>query len=154
MTLSSLELSNINNFVLMIEHKGVIEQIDGDVAHVKINSVSACASCHAKGACNAADQEEKYLDVPLHGVSYHKGEAVQVQVEKRLGLRAVALGYFYPFLLLMGVLIAGLAAGASELRAGTYALLSVIPYYLVLFLFRKRLESTFTFSIKKTFTVQ
>ena len=138
----------------MIEHKGVIEQIDGDVAHVKINSVSACASCHAKGACSAADQEEKYLDVPLHGIPYHKGDAVQVQVEKRLGLRAVALGYVYPFLLLMGVLIAALAAGASELRAGTYALLSVIPYYLVLFLFRKRLESTFTFSIKKTFTVQ
>jgi sigma-E factor negative regulatory protein RseC len=75
-------------------------------------------------------------------------------VEQRLGLRAVALGYVYPFLLLMGVLIASLAAGVSELRAGTYALLSVIPYYLLLYLFRKRLESTFTFSIKKTFTVQ
>jgi sigma-E factor negative regulatory protein RseC len=153
MTLSSEELSNIHNFVLMIEHKGIIEQIKGDLAHVKINSVSACASCHAKGACSAADQEEKYLDIPLHGVPYHKGEAVEVQVEKRLGLRAVALGYVYPFLLLFGVLIATLAAGAPELKAGTYALLSVIPYYLVLYLFRKRLESTFTFSIKKTFPV-
>jgi sigma-E factor negative regulatory protein RseC len=138
----------------MIEHRGIIEQIEGDVAHVKINSVSACASCHAKGACSAADQEEKFLDIPLHGTSHHKGEAVQVQVERRLGLRAVALGYVYPFLLLMGVLIVTLAAGASELRAGTCALLSVIPYYLVLYLFRNRLESTFTFSIKKTFTVQ
>lgn len=138
----------------MIEHEGIIEQIDGDVAHVKIDQVSACASCHAKGACSAADQEEKYLDVPINGTMYHQGEKVQVQVEKRLGFKAVALGYFYPFILVMLVLIAMLALGASELKAGSFALLSLIPYYLGLFLLRKRIESTFTFSIKKTITVQ
>jgi positive regulator of sigma E activity len=138
----------------MIEHEGIIEHIDGDVAHVKIDSVSACASCHAKGACSAADQEEKYLDIPLHGVTYSQGESVNVQVEKRLGFRAVALGYFYPFVLVMLVLVAMIALGAPELKAGTFALLSLIPYYLGLYMFRKRIESTFTFSIKKTFTVQ
>ncbi|MEA3460848.1 MAG: SoxR reducing system RseC family protein [Bacteroidota bacterium] len=138
----------------MIEHEGIIEQIDGDVAHVKIESVSACASCHAKGVCSAADQEEKYLDVPLHGASYRPGDPVQVQVAKRMGFRAVALGYVYPFFLVMLVLIASIAMGAPELRAGTFALISVVPYYLVLYLFRKRIESSFTFSIKKTFTVQ
>ena len=138
----------------MIEHEGIIEQIDGDVAHVKIDSISACASCHAKGACSAADQEEKYLDVPILGAVYRQGETVKVQVEKRMGFRAVALGYFYPFVLVMLVLIAMTVTGASELRAGSYALLSLIPYYLGLYLFRKRIESTFTFSIKKTFTAQ
>jgi len=138
----------------MIEHEGIIEQIDGDVAHVKIESVSACASCHAKGVCSAADQEEKYLDVPLQGASYSQGDPVNVQVAKRIGFKAVALGYFYPFLLVMLVLIATLAVGATELKAGSFALLSLIPYYLGLYLFRKRIESTFTFSIKKTFTVQ
>ena len=138
----------------MIEHEGIIEQIDGDKAHVKIDSASACASCNAKGACSAADQEEKYLDVLLHGATYSQGETVNVQVEKRLGFRAVALGYFYPFLLVMLVLIAMIILGAPELKAGTFALLSLLPYYLGLYLFRKRIESTFTFSIKKTFTVQ
>lgn len=138
----------------MIEHEGIIEHIDGDKAHVKIDSASACASCHAKGACSAADQEEKYLDVLLHGATYSQGETVNVQVEKRLGFRAVALGYFYPFVLVMLVLIAMIVLGAPELKAGTFALLSLLPYYLGLYLFRKRIESTFTFSIKKTFTVQ
>ena len=49
----------------MIDHDGIIEQIDGGVAHVKIDSQSACSACHAKGVCGAADQEEKFLDVPL-----------------------------------------------------------------------------------------
>lgn len=137
----------------MIEHEGIIDRIDGDTAHVKIDSVSGCASCHAKGVCSAADQEEKYLDVSLEGAAYSPGEQVRVQVAKHLGFRAVALGYVYPFLLLMAVLIAFTVAGTRELRAGTYALLSIIPYYLVLFLFRKRIGSAFTFSIKKTYTV-
>jgi len=135
----------------MIEHEGIIDRIEGDVAHVKINSVSSCASCHAKGVCSAADQEEKYLDVPLQGANYGQGEMVQVQVAKHLGFRAVALGYVYPFLLLMAVLIAFSIAGTPELRAGSYALISVIPYYLILFLLRKRIGSAFTFSIKKTY---
>ena len=138
----------------MIEHRGIIEHIVDDVAHVKINSISACASCHAKGACSAADQEEKFLDVPLHGAHYRQGDPVYVQVAKRLGLKAVALGYVYPFLLLLAVLAGTLTAGAGELQAGSLALLSLVPYYLALYLFRNRISSTFTFSIKKTFTVQ
>jgi sigma-E factor negative regulatory protein RseC len=138
----------------MIEHEGIIDHIDGDVAHVKIESLSACASCHAKGACSAADQEEKFLDVPLHGATYHQGDPVFVQIAQHLGFKAVALGYVYPFLLLMAVLIGMLAAGAAELRAGGIALLSIVPYYLVLYYFRDRLSKSFTFSIKKTFTVQ
>ncbi len=137
----------------MIEHEGIIDRIEGELAHVKIQSESACASCHAKGACSAADQEEKYLDVPLGGTEFKPGEVVQVQVSRHMGFRAVALGYVYPFLLLMAVLIIFTAAGTGELRAGTYALLSVIPYYLVLYLLRKRIGSTFAFSMKKSYSV-
>jgi sigma-E factor negative regulatory protein RseC len=138
----------------MIDHAGVIDSIEGDRAHVRIMSESACASCHAKGACSAADQEEKYIDVPLHGTQYQTGEPVRVEVSRNLGMKAVALGYVYPFLLLMAVLIALLSMGVPELRAGILALFSLFPYYLLLFLLRKRIDSTFTFSLKKTTTVQ
>lgn len=138
----------------LIDHEGTIDRIEDGVAHVKINSESACAACHAKGVCGAADQEEKFLDIPLQDTSYTSGESVRVQVARHLGFKAVALGYFYPFLLLMAVLIILVLSGVSELRAGSMALLSLIPYYLLLFAFRKRIESTFTFSIKKTTTVQ
>jgi len=138
----------------MIDHDGIIERIEGGVAHVKINSVSACAACHAKGACSAAGQEEKFLDVRLDERAFHAGEAVKVLVTKRLGLKAVALGYFYPFLLLMSVLILLVVAGTGEMMAGLFALLSLIPYYLGLYLARKRIESSFTFSIQKILTVK
>ncbi len=85
----------------MIEHEGIIEHIDGDVAHVKIDSVSACASCHARGACGAADQEEKYLDIPLHGAAYEQGSRFMFRWQSAWDSEAVPLGYVYPFLLLM-----------------------------------------------------
>ena len=133
----------------MIDHDGIIDHIDGGVAHVKINSQSACSACHAKGVCGAADQEEKFLDVPLFGASYKTGETVRVMVARRMGFKAVALGYFYPFLLLMAVLIILIVAGVGELTAGLFSLLSLIPYYLGLYLARKWIESSFTFSIQK-----
>ncbi|MCP4310445.1 MAG: SoxR reducing system RseC family protein [Bacteroidetes bacterium] len=134
----------------MIDHDGIIDRIEGDVAHVKINSESACAGCHAKGVCSAADQEDKFLDVQLKGEAFSPGEVVKVLVARRLGFKAVGLGYFYPFLLLMTVLIALTMAGTEELTAGLFALLSLIPYYLALYLARKRIASSFTFSIQKT----
>ncbi|MEN8227227.1 MAG: SoxR reducing system RseC family protein [Bacteroidota bacterium] len=133
----------------LIDHEGIIDHIDADVAHVRIDSQSACAACNAKGVCGASDQEEKFLDVPLHGATYSEGETVHVQVARHLGFRAVLLGYILPFLLLMGVLISLTIIGVDELKAGLYALLSIIPYYLILYLLRRHIESTFTFSIRK-----
>jgi sigma-E factor negative regulatory protein RseC len=137
----------------MIDHEGIIEQIRGDLAHVKISSESACAACHAKGACMAADQEEKYLDIELTGTEFAVGEKVKVLVARNLGLRAVALGYIYPFLLLMTVLVILSVTGVNEMKAGLFALLSLLPYYLGLYLTRQRMGKTFTFSIEKTSTV-
>jgi len=132
-----------------IDHEGIVEQVDGELAKVRIISQSACASCHAKGACSASDTEEKFIDVPIHGDVIKSGERVTVHVARKLGMKAVAYGYFYPFLLLMLVLIALSAAGVSELRSGLLALGSLIPYYTGLFIFRKKVETKFSFSLRK-----
>jgi len=134
----------------MIDHEGIIEQIEDEVAHIKISSESACAGCHAKGVCGAAGQTDKYLDIPVHEGEYHPGEHVRVLITSQLGLKAVTLGYIYPFLILMGVLVICLVAGMTELRAGMVALLSVPLYYLILFLSRKHISKTFSFNIQKT----
>jgi len=138
----------------MIDHDGIIERIEDRIAHVRITSESACAACHAKGVCGAAEQTDKYLDIPVHGMEFREGEKVRVLITNQLGLKAVAMGYVYPFLLLMAILIISLLAGVSELRAGLFALLSVPAYYLALFLTRQRISKTFSFNIQKPNTTQ
>ena len=134
-----------------INHIGFVESVNGPSALVRINSQSACAACHAKGACSAADQEEKVMTVPTGGAEYRTGEQVRVSIARRTGLRAVAFGYVYPFLVLMAILIIFTAAGTSELRAGIWSLASLVPYYLVIYLLRDRISNTFTFKLEKLF---
>lgn len=134
-----------------IQHIGFVESANDQSASVRINSQSACAACHAKGACTAADQEEKVMTVPTEGRSFRSGEQVRVSIAKKTGLRAVAFGYVYPFLVLMAILITLTAAGVSELQAGIFSLASLVPYYLVIYLLRDRISNAFTFKLEKLF---
>lgn len=133
----------------VIDHEGIVDRVVDNMATVVIDSQSACAACHAKGACSAADKEEKVLTVPVGGLEVQPGETVKVTISKSTGLKAVAFGYVYPFLLLMLVLIVFTATGYSELRAGLYALGSLAPYYLVIYLLRDKIGNAFTFKLEK-----
>lgn len=133
----------------IIDHIGTIDTITGSDAIVKINSMSACASCHAKGACSAADQEEKVLQVSTGGRPVSPGEQVRVIIARKTGLHAVAIGYVYPFLVLMLVLIALTAAGAGELQAGIWSLVSLVPYYIAVYFLKDKITKAFTFRMEK-----
>ena len=112
-----------------IRHSGIIRKIDEDFIYVSIVSQSACAECHAKGACNITDLNEEVVEVPRRGDdSRQVGDKVRVSMHKSLGTRAVMLGYLIPFLLVITTLISVLAIGGSEGLAGLLALGVLIPY--------------------------
>ena len=133
-----------------IDHEGIVEEVVDKVAKVLINSQSACATCQAKGACNTVDQENKLMLVPTGSISVKPGDRVKVLISKNTGLRAVALGYVFPFLLLITVLFVLTEIGSSELRAGLLSLASLVPYYLTVYLFRNRIGNSFSFTLEKT----
>ena len=64
-------------------------------------------------------------------------------------MRAVLFGYFYPFLLLLLALILFTLVGYSELKAGLFALGSLVPYYLTIYLMRDKIGNAFTFKLEK-----
>ena len=131
-----------------IAHPGIIEQIKDDKIFVKILSMSACSSCHAKGMCNVAEVEEKVVEVRKDPQRNFKiGEQVSVTMKKSLGSYAVMLGYILPFFLLMGVLILVLFLTDNEGVAGLSAILILIPYYWLLYIYRSRIKSTFSFML-------
>ena len=132
-----------------IRHSGIVKRIDDDFVYVSIVSQSACASCHAKGACNITDLNEEVVEVPRRDSSHHEvGDRVEVAMRKSQGTRAVMLGYLVPFLLVIVTLILALVLLGNEGLAGMLALAVLIPYYLLLYLRRNRLKRTFTFSIQ------
>jgi len=45
----------------IIEHKGIIQNIQVNQIDVLISQQSACSECHAKSVCTVADKVEKSL---------------------------------------------------------------------------------------------
>jgi sigma-E factor negative regulatory protein RseC len=74
-----------------------------------------------------------------------------VLISKRTGLRAVAYGYIYPFLLIMIILISMTSLGMTELQAGLWSLISLVPYYLGIYLLRNKIGNSFTFKMEKIY---
>lgn len=132
-----------------IRHKGIVRQISGEVVRVNIIAESACASCHAKGICGLADMQEKTIEIKQSHEAFHAGEEVDVVMKESLGMKALFYSYMLPFIILLTVLIVMTALGINELQAGLFSLPVLIPYYLLLFFFRKRLERVFHFSLEK-----
>lgn len=130
-------------------HPGQISKIEGNTISVRIVSTSACASCHAKGACTASDMEDKIIEaIDFHPEKYIIGQKVNVVMKKSLGMKAVAYGYFIPFLLVLSTLIISQQNLNNELYSGLLSLGIVIPYYIILFIFRNKISNTFRFHIE------
>jgi sigma-E factor negative regulatory protein RseC len=132
-----------------IEHKGIIDSINGNNITVSFIALSGCASCHAKGFCTTADMQEKSIEIVDNSNRFIEGEEVKVVLEQSLGFRAVWLGYVLPFLLVLILLIVLTEFTGNEAVSGLGALSVLVPYYLLLFVFRNRLQKRFSFRLKK-----
>lgn len=133
----------------LIEHAGVIHQINGKHIKVQILQESACGGCHAKGACSAADMKDKYVDVESDGSDYKVGEHVTLYGQSSMGLFAVLLAFVIPFLLILFTLFILKNYTDNEAISGSIALGTLLPYFIILSFFNSRLKSKLKFHIKR-----
>lgn len=136
-----------------IDHKGVITRIDNALIQVTILSVSACAGCHAKGACSMSDMEEKIIDIYDNTESYKIGESVLVSTQESLGWLALLLAYVLPFVLVIISMFSISVFTNNELLIGGVSLLLLVPYYFVLYLLKAKMKNVFSFVIKKNVNI-
>lgn len=134
----------------MVYHDGIVVATNDHNVRVKIVSHSACAGCRAKGVCTAADMEEKMIEaVSISNEPLQQGDTVTVIMEEKLGWLAVFYGFFLPFIVMTGVLFVSYALGGKELEAAFLGIGSLVPYYLLLYVFRKKIEKDFIFKAEK-----
>ena len=135
----------------VIEHSGAVERTEAGKVFVRIVSHSACGSCSARQACGLAEAQEKIVEVATpDAAQFAPGEAVTVGVHRRIGMLSVALAYGGALVVLLAVLLTTVGlAGWSEGRGALASLGAVALYYMVLWLFRRRIEHTIQFTITK-----
>ena len=100
-------------------------------------------------------------DKPL--LEYKVGDEVEVMVQQKMGWKAVVLAYLLPFFVMLAVMFIGnglLAIGDGaigllgdeakrEAVLGTVALCAMALYYLVLGMFKDKLQKEFSFTARK-----
>lgn len=134
----------------IIKHRGIVEKVEGAHVVVRIVQTSACAACSAKGLCNASESKEKQVDVYEAGASYRIGEEVVLCGSTSMGMRAVFLAFGIPMLLLLFALFVTMrVTDGDALVSSLVALFAVVPYYLVIYFMKDKLNSTFSFTIEK-----
>ncbi|MBQ6725491.1 MAG: SoxR reducing system RseC family protein [Bacteroidales bacterium] len=133
------------------EHKGIVIEVTDDTVMVRIESVSACAACHAKGLCSMSDKTDKIIEVKRSTLKreHQVGDEVTVVASSGKGLLAVVFAYITPALVAVAAIAVMLSVGANELVSSLVAIALVAVYYFVLYLFRSKLNRTFAFGIKE-----
>ena len=136
----------------MIKHDGIIIALNEDgTALVRIVQTSACAACKAKAMCASAESAEKEMTVVLLGDGqWAVGDTVEVMAQQKMGWKAVVLAYLLPFFVMLAVMLIGNAIWAvREEILGTVALCAMAVYYLVLGMFKDKLQKEFSFTARK-----
>jgi len=132
-----------------ITHDGIVEGVSKHSLIVNIVSKSACSACHSKGACTSMDMSEKQITVDLFDPTLQQGEKVLIKMHKTLGLKAVLLGYGIPFIIFFITLLGLNSFLHNELYAGLGSIVSLVFYFLILKLFTRKLQRTFTFEAER-----
>jgi sigma-E factor negative regulatory protein RseC len=130
-----------------IQHDGTVKKVDGNSVLVSITSNAACSGCHAEGLCGISGKEEKIIDIRgRYNVS--PGDSVTVLMEESAGYKAVVLSYLVPLVFIVTGLIICNILSINELMSGLISISLLAPWYMILYLFRNRIDRSFTFTLK------
>ncbi len=133
-----------------IKHLGIIESIDGAHIQVRIEQSSACASCKVAHHCNASESKEKIIDVYSTRRHYEVGQQVMVCTTYTAASSAVLLGFVFPLVLLLVVLLVFKQLGYPDEYAALSGILSLVPYFFIIWLFQRRIKKYISFQIEET----
>ena len=130
-------------------HFGLIRSIDESGIEVGVEAPIACSSCEVSSSCGLSEKEEKIIHIKVGDPSHFVGERVSLVYKEELSTKALLLVYILPMLVIVFALLLVSHFTSNELIIGLSALFSLIPYFLLIKLFSKRIDRIFSFSIAK-----
>jgi positive regulator of sigma E activity len=130
-----------------IKHDGIVEEVGINSVVVRISSASACSGCHAENLCNISGKEDKLISVEGR-FDVAKGDPITVLMQQSMGMKAVLLGYILPLFIMITSLVILVSISFSELTAGLVSIGILIPYFLILYLVRNKIDRSFIFALK------
>ena len=133
-----------------IQHKGIVEQIEGNRVRVVVSQQGACDGCHAKGVCGEKGKERVIDVVTPHAAEFSVGERVIVALLNRnMAYSSVVWAYLLPLVVLLVVLFGMKGCGATDGQSALVAIAVIALYYTGLYIFRNKIDKKIEFTIIK-----
>lgn len=134
-----------------INHRGIIEYINGKHIKVRIVQSSACASCEAKAICSSSESKEKVVDIYVNSSeNYAIGEQVNVCASETMGRNAVILAFVIPLIVMIICITLSIRyLMINELISIAISLMFLALYYWILSISKNRISKKFSFWIEK-----
>ena len=132
-----------------VEHEGTVASICGVTMVVRIVASSACGGCAAKSHCMPLGHQYKDIHVENFSGQFDIGDRVRVVMRQSSGFRALGIGYIFPFVVTLTTLIVVYQITRNEFASGLSALLSLIPYYIMVKIFNQKISKNFEFTVQK-----
>lgn len=130
--------------------EGIVRKVEAGKVWVEIVVSSACGGCVAKNMCNISEKKNEIIEAEnITGEEFVVGEKVQIQMKERQAHKAVVLGYFLPFIVLIIGLFGCYALTHIEWLSALVAFGVTAIYYVVLKMFDKHLARQFTLYVSK-----
>lgn len=133
-----------------LQHRGVVESVEGRIVTVSVERESACAGCHAKGICGVDGQRRLIRVESEYASTFERGERVLVALlHTSMGFSSIIWGYILPLVVMLATLFGVKAAGGEDGIAAIASLGSVVICYVVLYILRHTIEKKIKFTIIK-----
>ena len=133
-----------------VTHEGIIEAIDNRHISVRIIQQGACASCKVAAHCNASDTKVKIVDVYADSSHLTVGQKIVVSTSGSAVKNALLIGFLFPLFMIVFLIVFSKVLGKTDDVAALLALGSLIPYYIIVWLFRNKIAQKITFHIDDT----
>lgn len=120
---------------------GVVTAVYANQVEVQISRSSACAGCHARGACTSQDRREELLTIRHFPPTLAVGDLVRITGKGNIALRAVLFAFVLPILLILAGALVLSKVGVGDALMALSLLLILVMYALVLVLLRPFLDA-------------
>ena len=131
-----------------IEQSGIVTQVADTFIIVTIQSQTACAGCHAKGACGMSEMALKSITAEKPDEDVKIGDKVIVCASTQNAMLSVLLAYIVPSALIILILTLLILAGVNEVMAATLSLVVTSIYFICLYLLRNKFAKKIKFKVK------
>lgn len=124
-----------------LSRKAIVKNITEKEILVEICSADTCGSCHSKSACSMFGGESlKTAVVANRGYPLSVGDQVCISIKRSAGVKALFAAYIVPIIVIIVTLLILQSLETGELKSGLVTLGVLALYYMVLRLFRSKLD--------------